>query len=733
MEKKYDEDKAIEKIQEKLKSDDNIEIPDSLKPENIEKMLEGASSTNTKTGKKKSWKAAYSWVAAAACFVLLIGGVIGGRSFIRSINGIGNASSESTASSIADSSTADATESASLDADTPENTLATAKDYDEIYKYFQQQETSNDVATYTSEAQVTNEAAANASGAVDGAGVASSAKSSTSDASGYSDTNVRAEGVGEADVVKTDGNYIYTLKDGLKIQIVDIRNPEMALTSEIDLSSDGYVSEIYIANGKLYVFYTEDVSSADVNNYEYRTNTCIKTFDVSNPAEPKEIAKVSQSGDYYTMRVVGDYIYLFSQYYVYGVGEKDDITQYIPYVQGKEMAPDRIYIPPTEVGSQYMIITSINMNQADEVYDSKAMMSSTGTCYVSTNSIYMCDYVYSDEEDYNQTAIRKLNYKDGNLTAVGQTKVWGSVNDSFSIDEYNGYLRLVTTVSPITHYDYTVQPIISPFQTLKDFVTGDATADSANSDTSTKEVMENAEDTTAYDSDKEEESDSEETEDSNEKKDSNALYILDENLNQVSKLEGMAKDERIYSARFTGDVAYFVTYKQVDPLFSADLSDPKNPKIIGELKIPGFSEYLHPYSDGLLLGIGMDVDETGTVTNGVKLSMFNTSDPANVSEINKQVLGNIYGSNVFYEYKAVLIDAEKNLIGFSANGDTQHYYVYSYDANSGFTCLLDRDIGNGWYGTIRGLYSGDRLYIVEGYAIESYDLTTFDKIDDIVL
>ncbi len=212
-----------------------------------------------------------------------------------------------------------------------------------------------------------------------------------------------------------------------------------------------------------------------------------------------------------------------------------------------------------------------------------------------------------------------------------------------------------------------------------------------------------------------------------------ALYILDEKLKQVSTLEGLAEDEQIYSARFLGDTAYFVTYKQVDPLFSVDLSNPKKPVILGELKIPGFSEYLHPYSENQLLGIGMDTDEDGMTTNGVKLSMFDITDPSNVSEVNKQVLKDVYGSNVFYDYKAVLIDGEKNLIGFSAHGDSQHYYVYSYDENSGFTCLLDHAIGNSWYGTIRGIYAGNTLYIVEGYAIESYDLTTFDKIDDIVL
>ena len=93
-------------------------------------------------------------------------------------------------------------------------------------------------------------------------------------------------------------------------------------------------------------------------------------------------------------------------------------------------------------------------------------------------------------------------------------------------------------------------------------------------------------------------------------------------------IENLAKNERIYSARFMGDTGYFVTFRETDPLFSVDLSDPDNPKIIGTLKIPGFSEYLHPYGDGLLLGIGEEVDEKGVESNQVKLSMFDISDPS---------------------------------------------------------------------------------------------------------
>ena len=133
----------------------------------------------------------------------------------------------------------------------------------------------------------------------------------------------------------------------------------------------------------------------------------------------------------------------------------------------------------------------------------------------------------------------------------------------------------------------------------------------------------------------------------------NGLYILASNMKEVGSITGLAEGEQVYSARLLGDTGYFVTYEKTDPLFSVDLSDPKNPKIIGKLKIPGFSEYLHFYGENQLLGIGMDVDEDGVTTDGVKLSMFDVSDPSDVKEIETYVLEGTYGTDAGYDYKAV--------------------------------------------------------------------------------
>ena len=211
----------------------------------------------------------------------------------------------------------------------------------------------------------------------------------------------------------------------------------------------------------------------------------------------------------------------------------------------------------------------------------------------------------------------------------------------------------------------------------------------------------------------------------------NALYVLDENLEMTGSIQNLAKEETIHSARFMGDIGYFVTFKQIDPLFSVDLSDPSNPKIIGELKIPGFSDYLHPYGDGKLLGIGLSVDEEGMTTEGVKLSMFDISDPANVKEMSTYVLENVLSTDAGYNYKAVFADAEKNLFGFTAYGDSIEYKMFTYDEAEGFKEVFSKDIVN--YGNVRGLYIGETFYLVAGNTVESFTLNGFEKIDDLVL
>ena len=165
-----------------------------------------------------------------------------------------------------------------------------------------------------------------------------------------------------------------------------------------------------------------------------------------------------------------------------------------------------------------------------------------------------------------------------------------------------------------------------------------------------------------------------------------------------------------------------------------DLSNPEKPKILGKLKIPGFSDYLHFYGKDKLLGIGMNVEEEAQVTDGVKLSMFDISDNTDVKEEHKLVLKNVYSTDVSYDYKAALIDADRNIIGFAGSTEGgERYYLFSYDEKNGFECRMSEEINGRSVRAARGIYIEDTLYIVCGNVIEAYSLKDYRKTQDLIL
>lgn len=665
-----------------------VVVPESLRPEAVGKMLARVQaeeqsapvySKRERHGVPGGRKSALI-TGIAACLVVLAGiGIFVGQALFSGNTGASGGS-------------------APIGADEPvERSIAAAESYDQVQEclatYAQAQDYSNglladggvimlaedmDAAQRSSSASSAGDVTTSAQGT-------ESTSASSATAGDHSETNVRTEGVDEADIVKTDGTYIYALqKNAAEIAVVDVQGDDMKKVGTISSQSLGSVSEFYVRDGRVYVL--SDASSAvayDLDDYDYyygRTDVLLETFDVSDVANPRLLGSVSQSGNYRSSRLVGDYLYLFSNYYVPFSDDMEPV-RYIPSVGGEMMACDDIYLPPVRSANQYLVVSSVNVNDPSQVVDQKAVLTDADDMYVSTENIYVYESRWStmwrsnDASEPSRTTVRKIAYRDGQLEGIAQTKVDGTLNDSFSIDEHKGMLRLVTTVD-----------------------TWD--------EKSRKNVT------------------------------TNSVYVLDESLDVTGSIEGLAEDERVRSARFFGDTGYFVTFRKTDPLFSVDFSDPANPRIIGSLKIPGFSEYLHPYGEGKLLGIGMDADEKTGVTSGMKVSMFDISDPTNVEEEATYLIKKAYHSDVFDDYRAVFVSAERNLIGFSgytSNANHEIYYVFSYDDATGFTQLMAEDVnGTSWTGT-RGLYIGDTLYVVNGNALESYRIGTFEKLDDLLL
>ena len=632
---KWEED-MIEQLR---KESEDIQIPDSLRPDKIEKRL-------TERPKKYHWKKGYTAGLAAACCLLVCGAVWGIQ---KSPQRVSPVEKQDTATDQAESSD-----------------IQTAKSYDQIYEYLQaNQDDQYGTDTGMLERDVVTESAedsssTNSAAAVD-TGMAQNSKSSENAV--YSETNVRQEGVDEADVVKTDGRYLYTLKDnGRSVAIVDTANGELQMVISIPVEDDDQAREFYVNDGHL-ILVSEFNQEREDGTWTYAsTDTRVTTYDITDPEKPEKAGEVIQSGSYTSSRLTDGHLYLFTQYSVdvtSGITPKDK-KDYIPHVNQQMLEADDIYLPPFSQAYMYEVVSSVDVAKPGEIQDSKAIFSDGGELYVSNDNIYWYETQWSDK---TETVIKRISYKDGKLKAEASGKVDGYINDSFSIDEYDGYLRVVTTDD-----------------------------------------------------------------------ETNGLYILDSKMKEVGSITGLAEGEQVYSARLLGDTGYFVTYEQTDPLFSVDLSDPKNPKIIGKLKIPGFSEYLHFYGENLLLGIGMDVDEDGFTTNGVKLSMFDISDSSDVKEIQKYTLENVYSAAVMYDYKAVLIDPEKNVIGFAADGNNgENYYVFSYNDTNGFECLMNETVNGNGYQSARGVYVDNTLYVVKGNIIEAYDMADYQKIDDLIL
>lgn len=633
----------------------DVTVPESLQPDNIQKMLEERA-----TGAAPVKKVSRKWgryVAAAAAAVLVVGIGIAVTGIQTGENSSGSSGKELQVG----------------------DTIAIASDYEEVFGYIKtyQDETGKNYDSgffdfgAKKEDMAVGDSAANTK--MSGAGADTAAPQATAE---YSDTNVRTEGVGEADVVKTDGKYLYVLKENAtEITIVDALSEEMQTISTIQAIDNMQIAEFYVNGNQLFVLgnVSKTKYDEDGNELYYGEDTVMAAYDISDITQPKLTNTVSQSGYYQTSRFTDGYLYVFSDFYVYDTCKQSDKDIYLPKVNDNFIAEKDIYLPPAQAANQYLVVSAVNASAPDKIVDQKAVLAENGTCYVSGENIYIYENTQnsvlfrtmSTLTDVNKTLIRKISYKDGKLKGEAQGKVKGSLNDSFSIDEYDGNLRVVTTIN--------------------------------GSQTTT-----------------------------------NAVYVLDEELKTIGKIEDLAEGEQVYSARFFGDTGYFVTYRQTDPLFSVDFADPENPKIIGELKIPGFSEYLHFYGENLLLGIGMDTEENGT-TNGVKVSMFDISDPTDVKEVHKYTVTEAYYSDIFNDYRAVLVDYDKNMIGFSAYGSIEHYYIFSYDETNGFNVEMQEEVNGMSYMGTRGIYVGDKLFVIKGNAVESYRIGSYEKIDDILL
>ncbi len=540
----------------------------------------------------------------------------------------------------------------------------------------------------------------------------------------YSETNVQVAGVDEADIVKTDGTYLYIVRNDTKSLISIVKaNPASALKEEgrIDLTNDGISArEMYVENGRLVVIgpeygspviYDKRAASDMMIRPGYypmqQQRTVVRIYDVRDAANPKMLRSVAFQGDEVSSRKIGNktYLVLRQQPAWWGgpIPLADD--KLVPLMEdskiGRETPVARcadVAILPYVPSPQYMTVAVIRTDDANADVQTEVVLGSAENVYASAKNLYVAttDWQYNwdakNPTSSERTRLYRFSLADNGVSFADKGSVPGRILNQFSMDENGSTFRIATTEGQ----------------------SWDETHRSTNS-----------------------------------------LYTLNLALEPVGKVTDIAPGETIYSVRFMGNRAYMVTFKTVDPFFVIDLTDARNPKILGQLKIPGFSNYLHPYDDNHVIGFGKEVDESidkdkvhtddaiyYTAIQGMKISMFDVSDVSNPTEKWKTVIGDRgTESPLLNDHKALLFEKDKGLLSFpvlvtktpagqpkSADGQPvfQGAYVYDVSLTKGFTLKgtvthYDDDSvflksGSYWYGgekdVQRVVRIGESLYTI---------------------
>jgi uncharacterized secreted protein with C-terminal beta-propeller domain len=556
----------------------------------------------------------------------------------------------------------------------------------------------------------------------------------------YSSTNIQVEGVDEADIVKTDGKYIYQVNRDRVVIVEAYPASQMKVASIIGFNDKSfYPSEIFIDEKHMVVLGTGynqqpgDMPMERKMMYPpiYRSSTVkIYVYNIEDKENVREIRQFEIDGFYVSSRKIGSNLYLVANkhinyYYPMEQGEGPTTPSYRDTAVSDEFIQvgfDRIQYFPEFLTPNYLIVAGINLDNNNEEANVYSYLGSSENIYVSLENLYVALTKYEEATTSNSngvigiprimpiefdrnTQVYKFALNNGKVNFVSEGQVPGNILNQFSMDEHKGFFRIATTKGDMWRTD--------------------------------------------------------------EHTSKNNVYILDREMKITGKVEDIAPGERIYSTRFMGDRGYMVTFRTVDPFFVIDLKDPYNPKILGELKIPGYSDYLHPYDENHIIGFGKDTielpqyDRNGIVIDtmafymGVKISMFDVTDVNNPIEKFVKYIGDRgTESEVLYNHRALLFSKEKNLMAFpvtlmEVKDTTPQYpgmpphgefafqgaYIYNVDLVNGFslrsriTHISDEEYkkaGNYWYDSDKNvqriLYIGDTLYTLSNGMIKAHGM-----------
>lgn len=516
----------------------------------------------------------------------------------------------------------------------------------------------------------------------------------------YTPMNQREKGIGEADYAVTDGRWIYTLSSKKKQYTVHIFQPDGKKTKEVQsilvpLPEDGggkryklyrspiweeYNAELYVSSNILTV--VEEIQGS----LEWDIKTAAYFYDISDMEHPKEIRHTIQNGNYNTLREYNGILYLVTQQAKVPVTamKEENKDRYIPGLDGELLGTQNIILPPDSDGNAYTMVSSWKLSGDIQRQDVKAVIGRYLDVYMTENNLYLSTTLYADtdkKEKYDQTRIVKLQLYQGRLIGDKTETMQGTITSSFGIQEREDKLYVITQ---ILHYQYEDDP------------------DIIGTVIGSTEVC---------------------------------AYAFDENFRLLSKQKNIAKDENIKAVRFLDQMGYVVTYQQQDPLFSIDFSDPKNLKVMDKIEMPGFSGYLYPVKDDLLLGIG-------EAENGkAQISLYDITDNNKLSIYDEKEIDHIQYNNVLEDYRKIFMDEENNIAGFGGTdyGDSdddteenrvQNYYVlYHYDRTGKLQKIREYPVKKEYRGFINQKFIGMRIgtwfYVISEETSRREDMEIF--------
>jgi uncharacterized secreted protein with C-terminal beta-propeller domain len=592
----------------------------------------------------------------------------------------------------------------------------------------------------------------------------------------YSQTNVQVEGVDEPDVVKTDGNYLYIISNNEVIIVYAYPAEDAEILTRITFDQDIYLHNLFIHENRIIIFATsynypiltrndDDIieETESIEPWYTTPDTYVYIYDTTTIDTPVEEREIIIGGSYLTARMIGSYVYLITTQYTYSaIDEGTDIVPRLLVDSEVKEIPlkDIYYVDIPEKSSSFTNIISIDVtNPSSDVYAEVYLLGNGNIVYVSENNIYVTNpvswYDYSQLEnllddlvmpllpdslsteldlveqlsldDYQKntitqwilqnyaenlttlqkeqlaeqvveqlerTVIHRISIQNGDITYESQGSVPGSILNQFSLSEYEGHLRVSTTVN-----GWMIRSYLSDFE------------------------------------------------------ERNNIYVLNEDLDIIGSLTDLAEGETIFSTRFVNDLCYLVTFEQIDPFFVIDLATPTNPQVLGELKIPGFSTYLHPYDDAHIIGIGRDDQQ-------VKITLFDVTNLNNPLELDTYAINKTSQeewiwtqSSALYEHKAFLFSKAKNLLVIPIGTyQKESAYIFNISITNGIILngivTHDHQIEieepkepwessyyyGDWGNSIkRTLYIENSLYTISDNMIKINDLTTLSELNDILI